>query len=375
LRIPVSGTGLITVPDQTARTSPAVAGAPRTPSPFLPQLPATGRALIVDDDVQVSDALRRLLREAGLGTVITTADPTQAAALFARHEPDVVLLDLHMPGLDGFEVLALLRDVAPSGVPVPIVMLTGDSGSKQKLQALAGGATDFLVKPIDVMEVILRVRALLHTRELQRELADQNRTLEVRIAKRTRQLEVAQMEMLERLASAAELRDDDTGQHIHRVGQLAGRLALALGWTREQAELLDHAARLHDIGKIGIPDSILRKPGPLTPEEFEQMKSHTVVGARLLAGGQSELIQMAERVALDHHERWDGAGYPNKLAGDAIPLEARIVAVADFFDALTHERPYRAAFPVERTLAMVRSSVGSHFDPRVGEAFFGLGET
>lgn len=366
---------MITAPDRSANASPATARPPLAPSRFLPNLPGTARALIVDDDVQVSDALRRLLREAGLGTVITTADPTEAAALFQRHEPDVVLLDLHMPGLDGFEVLAQLRAVAQSGVPVPIVMLTGDSGSKQRLQALAGGATDFLVKPIDVMEVVLRVRALLQTRELQRELSQQNHTLEVRIAKRTRELEVSQMEMLERLAAAAELRDDDTGQHIHRVGLLAGRLALALGWTPEQADLLDHAARLHDIGKIGIPDSILRKPGSLTPGEFEQMKSHTVVGARLLSGGQSALIQMAERVALHHHERWDGVGYPDRLTGDAIPLEARIVGVADFFDALTHERPYRGAFPVERTLAMIRSSMGSHFDPRVGEAFFGLGET
>lgn len=353
-------------------TSPAVPGTRYAYSERLPALPPSGTALIVDDDESLNDTLRKVLREAGLGSVVTTSDPAMAAVLFEEHSPDVVLLDLHMPGLDGFEVLARLRGITQLGVSVPIVMLTGDSDVRQKLHALAAGATDFLIKPLDLMEVVLRVRALLETRELQRQLGDQNRMLEARVATRTRELEVSQVEMLERLATAAELHDDETGQHTQRVGRLAGRLALALGWSGGHADLLDHAARLHDLGKIGIPDSILLKAGALTPDEFDQMKSHTTIGARILSGGHSALIQMAERVALHHHERWDGVGYPSCLSGETIPLEARIVAVADFFDALTHDRPYRRAFPVERALAMIRSSIASHFDPRVVEAFLPL---
>jgi putative two-component system response regulator len=332
----------------------------------------TGSALIIDDDQQVSASLSRVLRKTGLGAIVATSDPTRALELFERHAPDVVLLDLHMPKLNGFEVLEQLRRSSACDGKVPIVMLTGDDDSRQKLLALSKGATDFLIKPLDTTEVMLRVRALLETRGLERRLADQNRTLEVRITERTKALEVSQMEMLDRLATTAELRDDDTGQHTCRVGRTAGRLALALGMSEPAARIIDPAARLHDLGKIGIPDSILRKPGALTQEEYELMKSHTVIGGRILSGGQSPLIQTAERIALHHHERWDGMGYPTRLAGADIPIEARIVAVADFFDALTHDRPYRPAFSVDRTVDMIRLSSGLHFDPEVANAFLEL---
>lgn len=350
----------------------ATASVPTGISGALPQLPVASRVLIIDDDAQCTSVLARLLRRAGLETVQTTSDPAHGVELFDQQAPDLVLLDLHMPRIDGLNLLTLLRNRNPGGPPVPIVMLTGDSNPECRYRALTQGASDFLLKPLDPVEVVLRVRAQLETRELQRRLALHNQTLEVAIAARTRELEAAQVEMLGRLAVAAELHDDDTGQHTQRVGELAGRLAWALELPPAEVDLIARAAPLHDVGKIGIPDAILRKPGKLTAEEFGQMKTHTTVGAQILAGGRSELIQMAERIARHHHERWDGTGYPVGLRGVAIPLEARIVAVADFYDALTHDRPYRPAFSLEYTLEQLRSGRGSHFDPDVVDALLAM---
>lgn len=336
---------------------------------LMPAWAAASRVLIVDDNQGILNVLFRLLQHAGLANVETTTDPIEGLRLYEASEPDLVLMDLHMPELDGFEVLKRLQPLARGPAPVPVVMLTGDRDQSSRTRALALGASDFLLKPFDATEVLLRVRALLETRRLQQRLADHNQELEARVIERTQELEASQLEMLQRLAVAAELRDDETGQHTQRVGELAGRLALALGLEQSRADLIARATPLHDIGKIGVSDAILRKPGKLTAEEFEQMKAHAPVGARILAGGHSELIQLAERIALHHHERWDGTGYPCRLAGEAIPLEARIVGVVDFFDALTHERPYRGAVAVDRTIAMIQESIGTHFDPAVARTF------
>jgi putative two-component system response regulator len=234
------------------------------------------------------------------------------------------------------------------------------------------GAKDFVAKPFDYDEVVLRIRNLLETRALYRALADQNGQLEQRVRERTRELEErtrdledAQVEVLERLATAAEFRDDDTGRHTQRVGALAAWLAAAIGLPPDQVQLVRLAAPLHDVGKIGIPDSILRKPDSLTQEELEVMKAHASVGARILAGGRSPLVRMAERVARAHHERWDGSGYPEGLRGERIPIEARLVAVADVVDALTHARPYRPAWPLDEVLALMRAGRGTQFDPAI----------
>lgn len=335
----------------------------------MPAWAATSRILIMDDNQGILNVLTRLLQHAGLTNIVATTDPAEGLGLYEGTPPDLVLLDLHMPELDGFEVLKRLKPLARGPAPVPVVMLTGDRDQSSRTRALALGANDFLLKPFDATEVLLRVRGLLETRRLQQRLAEQNQELEARVLERTRELEASQLEVLQRLAVAAELRDDETGQHTQRVGELAGRLALALGLDQSRADLIARATPLHDIGKIGVPDAILRKPGKLTAEEFDQMKTHAPVGARILAGGRSELIQLAERIARHHHERWDGTGYPCRLAGEAIPLEARIVAVVDFFDALTHERPYRGAVPVDRTIAMIQESIGTHFDPAVAGTF------
>jgi len=222
------------------------------------------------------------------------------------------------------------------------------------------------------VEVSLRIRRLLETRLLNLRLSDQNFALEMRVRERTRQRDKAQEEMLQRLAVAGEARDDDTGRHTQRVGLLAARVGEALGLPASQTALIRQAAPLHDIGKIGIPDAVLLKPGKLTVEEFAVMRSHTIIGARILADGECDVVRMAAAIARSHHERWDGTGYPDRLAGAAIPVEARIVGLVDVFDALTHDRPYRPAWAYQRVLAHVASERGRHFDPAICDVFLSV---
>ena len=226
-------------------------------------------------------------------------------------------------------------------------MLTADIAADTKRTALSLGARDFLTKPIDVHEVLLRVRNLLQTRYLRLELERTNDLLSERVAQRTAELEDAKLEMLDRLALAAEYRDDATGQHADRIGRTSELLARELGLDAAEARLIGSAARLHDIGKIGVADELLLKPGKYTEDNFKAMQLHSTIGARILSGSSNELLMMAEQVALTHHERWDGRGYPDGLAGEDIPLPGRIVSVADVFDALAHRRPYKEPWPVE----------------------------
>lgn len=330
------------------------------------------RILIVDDVADNVQLLERILTRAGYTNLVSTTDPRQVMPLFAESEPDLILLDLQMPHLDGFAIMEQLGGVIPEGNYLPILVLTANITPEAKRQALSAGAKDFLTKPFDRTEVLLRIRNLLQTRTLHRQLQNQNLILEDRVAERTRELEEAQVEILERLARAAEFRDDDTGRHTHRVGEMAAAVARALGLPPAEVELIRRAAPLHDVGKIGVSDGILLKPRKLTPEEFEQMKTHTIVGAVILGGSRHRLLQMAEVIALSHHERWDGTGYPRCLAGEEIPLAGRITSVVDVFDALTHERPYKAPWPVEEALAEIERQKGAQFDPDVVDAFLGI---
>jgi putative two-component system response regulator len=246
---------------------------------------------------------------------------------------------------------------------LPVLVLTGDWSQQARRRALSKGAKDFVTKPFEVDEVLLRIRNLLETKYLHREIATENVLLEQRVKERTAELEGAHLDTLERLAVAAEFRDDDTGKHTERVAAISAVLGRAAGLDAEDVELLRRAAPLHDLGKIGIPDAILRKPGALTPDEWEIMKTHTTAGARILGGGKSRIIRKAEEIALSHHERWDGTGYPQARSGEAIPMAARVVAVADVFDALTSDRVYRKAWAADDVLAHIQSHTGTHFDP------------
>jgi len=326
------------------------------------------RILVVDDQRANVLLLERMLREAGYRDIETTTDPRLALDLFTRFEPDIVLLDLMMPHLDGFQVMAKLEQVVSQGDYRPILVLTADVNEETKRRALAGGAKDFLTKPFDVQEVLLRIGNILETRRLHRKLQRQNEVLEKRVRERTLELEEAYIETMERLALAAEYRDDDTGQHTIRVGLTASMVARELGLSTPDVELIERAAGLHDIGKIGVPDNILLAPRKLTAEEFEVVKTHTSIGAKILSGSRSPLLRMAETIAWAHHERWDGSGYAGIRGPDA-PLVGRITTVADVFDALTHDRPYKTAWPVEEAIAEISEQSGRQFDPQVVEAF------
>ena len=295
------------------------------------------KLLIVDDEQANVDLLKRVLDRAGFSRVESTCDPRNASDLFVKHQPDLILLDLHMPHMDGLAVMDQLNQLAEASY-LPILMLTGDMTPEARREALSRGAKDFVNKPFHSDEVLLRIRTLLETRFLYLQIQSQNQVLEAKVAERTLELESAQIEILERLARAAEFRDDNTGQHTERVGQMAAVIAREIGLPDAQVSLIRRAAPLHDVGKIGIPDSIRSSWASLTDDEFALVKTHTTIGARILSGSRFSLLQLAEEIAFTHHESWDGNGYEGMTGGSISPA-GRIVAIADVFDALTQKRP------------------------------------
>lgn len=323
------------------------------------------RILIVDDEPQNVLLLDRLLAVSDFTNVGSTTDSSEVVALCAAEQPDLLLLDLMMPEPDGFEVMRQLEPWLRGPTRMPILVLTADNTRDTRTRALSSGASDFLNKPLDTTEVVLRVKNLLLTRLLSLELREQNLLLEQRVRERTRELEEARLEVVERLALTADYRDDSTGEHAQNVGRLAALLARALELPEETVELIRHAAPLHDIGQVAVADRILVKPDKLTPDEFEAMKLHTTVGGEILGRSRSKLLQMSEEIALSHHEWWDGSGYPDGLEGEEIPLSARIVAVADVFDTLTARRPYKVPWPLDRALAEIERLRGRQFDPQL----------
>jgi putative two-component system response regulator len=334
--------------------------------------PLHASILVVDDEPQNVSLIERILRRAGYQNVRGTTQSAQVAALCREELPDVVLIDLHMPAPNG---LAVMEQVRGMGFPLEpyFVVLTGDSTTETKNNALANGARDFIAKPFDRTEVLLRISNLVDMRQMQMRLQMHNLDLEESVRLRTADLEEARLDVIERLGMAAEFRDDATGQHTKRVGALSAAIAQHMGMQADAVEVIRRAAPLHDVGKIAVPDRVLLKPGPLDPDERAIMESHAAIGARLLSNSKAPILEVGCEIALGHHERWDGSGYPNRLAGERIPATARIVAVADFFDALTHDRPYRSAVPVDTVLSMVEKDTGTHFDPDVVDAFFAIG--
>ena len=333
----------------------------------LALLSSAAHIVIIDDEAANVRLLMRMLADAGFQTVTGLTNSRELAALLVGQPPDLVITDLHMPDIDGFGVLDLLMPLI-NQERLPVLVVTGDPSVNARHQALTRGAKDFVTKPFDTVEMLLRVRNLLEARMLYQDLLKQHRTLLESATGQSRELESARIEMIERLALAAEYRDEDTSDHNLRVGLLSSRLAEAIGWTSEDAGLLRRAAALHDIGKIGIPDALLRKPGALTDGEQRVMRTHPSIGARILGGSHVPLLQLAETIAWSHHEKWDGTGYPRGLQGPAIPLAGRIVAVADTFDAITSDRPYRHARSVRVAMERIRVEADRHFEPRLIEA-------
>jgi putative two-component system response regulator len=326
------------------------------------------KILIVDDQEANVVLVQNILREQGFLGIQSLTDARLVLPLFLDFQPDLVLLDLRMPHVDGLSLLKQLRSRIPDSVYLPFLIITGDLSQRTRQAALTLGAKDFLTKPINPAEAVLRMYNLLETRFLYLELEASNRVLDERVRERTRELELAQAEMLRHLALAADYRDDLTGLHAQRVGLLASLLAEAIGVPQDEVKLIRGAAPLHDLGKIGIPDHILLKSGDLTPEEFQIVKTHTAIGGKILSGSSFPLLKMAEQIARYHHERWDGSGYLG-MKGESIPLSARLTSVADTFDVLTHSRPYKAASSVEEALVEIQKERERQFDPSLVDAF------
>jgi len=342
--------------------------------------------LFVDDDADLLSGFRRMLRRrAPDWTTHFAHSVDEALAKVETLAVDAVVTDYAMPGKTGFDLLA---ELAARGLTIPVVVVTGCHEADYKRRALDLGAADLLNKPVEDEDLIARVNSVLRLQSVQRELESANRRLEELVRQRTGALEASRLELALRLASAVECRDVETGQHVVRVSLFAEAIAESYGLPKAECQTILLAAPLHDIGKLGVPDSLLLKPGRLTPEERKVIEEHCALGHRLLARPvdamkvfvsrmelreewveSSDLIQCASLIAQTHHERWDGTGYPNGLARQAIPLVGRIVAVADVYDALRSERPYKAAMSFEAALETMRAEIGRHFDPEVFWAF------
>ena len=326
------------------------------------------RVLIVDDSRSSLAMLGAIVSDAVTAEIDTCLLPLDAIAMTKASQYDLILVDHIMPGMDGIELTAALRAREAYRL-VPIIMVTSDIDKTTKLEAFRAGATDFVNKPFDPTELQARVVNLLALRQAQVELADRANWLSREVERATRHLLEREEEVIWRLARAIEYRDGDTGEHVSRVALISQLIAAGIGLSPQRCRTIYLAAPLHDIGKIAIADAILSKPGKLTPEEMAIMREHVTTGARILENGTSDLIKTAELIAQSHHERWDGAGYPDRLSGTDIPIEARVVAIADVFDALCSERPYKKAWPIEKAYAEIIACGGSHFDPDCVAAF------
>ena len=322
--------------------------------------PTPATVLVVDDTPGNIDILQEILAPAY--RVKAAPSGLRALEIAAQADPpDLILLDIMMPGMDGYEVIRELK-ANPMTRSIPVLFLTAKTGAEDEQKGFDLGCVDYITKPVSAPRLRARIRTHLA-------LHDQNQALESKVRERTRELEETRLEIIQRLGRAAEFRDNETGMHVIRMSHASRIIALELGLPADEAMTLLQAAPMHDIGKIGIPDRVLLKPGPLDSEEWVVMRRHPEIGAGIIGNHPSRLLQTAARVALTHHEHWNGAGYPNGLRGEAIPLVGRIVAVADVFDALTSVRPYKRAWPVPEAVAEVERNAGSHFDPRVVAAF------
>ena len=349
------------------------------------------KVMIIDDEMLVIKVVKRYLSAEGYANFVVVNDSRQALEKIWEEQPDVILSDIHMPEVSGLDILRARQKNAKLTL-IPVLILSGSSGDKVMREALELGATDFLAKPVDPYALSLRVQNALIVKSHHDHLASYALDLEEQVSRRVKQLEDSREQIVHCLARAAEYRDNETGEHIIRVGKYCRVIAEELGFPEKYCREIELGAQLHDVGKIGIPDSILLNPGRLTSEEFDVMKAHCGVGLEIMeplsqqdgervrshasSGGfimesvDSPMLQLAASIARTHHEKWDGTGYPGKLAGEAIPIEGRICCVADVFDALCSERPYKPKFPLKKCLEIMLSERGTRFDPKVLDAFF-----
>lgn len=349
------------------------------------------KILIIDDEELVIRVVRRFLVSDGYQNFTTITDPRQALAEIERVQPDVVLLDIMMPHITGLDLLKVRQQV-PHLQPIPYIILSATNDNQVKRQALELGATDFLGKPVDPSDLILRVQNALTVKHHYDYVSNYAAELEAKVRQRTQQIEKSREQIIHCLARAAEYRDNETGDHVLRVGRYSAIIASQLGFDEEYCRQIALAAQLHDVGKIGIPDSVLLNPGKLSSAEFDVMQQHCDLGSQIMEplavgdadrirrhadiggfimdGVDSPMLELATTIAKTHHEKWDGTGYPNQLKGNDIPIEGRICCVADVFDALCSERPYKPSFPVRKCLEIMLSERGTRFDPIVVDAFF-----
>jgi putative two-component system response regulator len=326
------------------------------------------RICIIDDEKIILNVIRAVLSRSGKYVLEGFDNPNEALARCQQITFDLVLVDYRMVKMDGLHVVEALRSMG-TYVHVPIIMLTADNDRDLRIAAVSAGATDFLNKPFDPEELRVRVRNLLALREAQVKLQDRARHLDAEVKQATRKLAEREEELIWRLSRAIETRDGATGEHVGRVAAVAYCIARNLGLDAGYCRLIYLSSPLHDTGKIGISDAVLNKPGRLDADEMKEIRRHIEIGASILENGQSCLIQMAHEIAVSHHEKWDGTGYGQGLAGEDIPLSGRIVAVADVFDALCSERPYKAAWTFDAAYAEILRQSGKHFDPKCVTAF------
>ena len=329
------------------------------------------RILVVDDNPDQLDLMEVMLRKQGYTNVELTEDPTSVTPAYAKQAHDLILLDMEMPVLNGVGVMRQLKGVL-NGAFMPVIVLTAHEGAQVRLQALSEGARDYISKPFVEAEFAHRIHNHLEVRMLYSERERQNEILEQKVAERTAELKETQTDILRRLAKAGDFRDSDTGNHVTRVGHSCRLLAEAIELNAHLTEMIYMASPLHDIGKIGVPDHILLKKGRHTDDEQVIMRKHVDFGVEMLANHPAPLLRVACSIAQNHHEKWDGTGYPHELRGESIPVEARIVAICDVFDALTSIRPYKVAWTVETAVKYLQENAGTHFDPNLVYTFVNI---
>lgn len=338
---------------------------------------AKPRILVVDDEERNRRLLEAMLIPLGY-SISLSENGKDALEKIGEAEPDLILLDIMMPVMDGYQLADYLKK-SKKYHTIPIVMVTALNEVEDRVKALEAGADDFLNKPVDKIELEARVKSLLKVKAYNDYMQDYQNKLETAVARRTKQLretleklKMASLDTIYCLSRAAEFRDEETGSHIQRMSQYSAAIARKMGLSSTEVDIILYAAPMHDIGKIGIPDSILLKPGKLTPDEWKIMKQHTVIGASIVENSDAEFLKLARIIALTHHEKWDGSGYPKGIEGDKIYIVGRITAIADVFDALACKRPYKEPYGINESLTIIKESSGSHFDPSIVKVFLSI---